>query len=187
MFKKLKAMIMAVLMATIFPVLRIQGESPPANPPAGTPVPPKPVPLVSGKEDTELAGSKPAPTAEERVHELETEVSNKTSRITELESLAKENGDKVGTLDGSLKKAISSYKALITASNPDILPELISGETIEDLDSSLNKARELIGKVKTNLDQQAQKKRIPAGAPPRREADGSGLSAREKIQRGIGG
>jgi hypothetical protein len=90
------------------------------------------------------------------------------------------------SLGESLKGAIAGYKALIIAANPDVLPELISGESIEALNLSMTKGKELTGKVKTNLEAQAQKTRVPAGAPVWGPEDVSGLSAREKINRGVG-
>jgi hypothetical protein len=115
-----------------------------------------------------------------------------TQRVVELEAvLAARNeelskaGARLAELEKAAAGAVSSYKAVIVQANPDVLPELITGQSIEALDASLAKARELIGKVKTGLEAQKAANRIPAGAPPRAGADTGSLSSREKIRQGV--
>ena len=216
MYKRIKAVILAVLMAVIFPALRIMGKAPAAeekkansvemppqsqaktseaqgtaaetpdsqagnsqadNSQAGTPVPQDPV----------LDSQAGTPVLLAKIIGLEGEVAARASRIAELERLAAESTRQADHLEASLKQAVTGYRNLIILSNPEVLPELISGETLESLNDSLSKARELTGKVKENLVAQARLTRVPAGAPVRGEPDTSGLSSREKIQRGIRG
>jgi hypothetical protein len=106
-------------------------------------------------------------------------------RLAEMEKAVSAANERLDQLNGSLKQAVDSYRALVIRANPDVLPELISGESIEALDGSLSSARELIGKVKSGLETQAAAMRVPSGAPQRGAADISGLSAREKINLGI--
>jgi hypothetical protein len=120
-----------------------------------------------------------------RITQLETEVSRiGTTNAGLAESMAKKK-DQIATLDGSLKQAVVSYQTLITRSNPDVLPEMLVGDTIAALDGSLAKARELIGKIKTGLETQSKAARIPAGAPLRAPADLTSLSPRDKIRFGM--
>jgi uncharacterized coiled-coil protein SlyX len=170
--KKIKAAIRALLIASIVPTLKIGGDEQAAT-----------------EKSTPTETTKPAipsKSPEERIRELEAELSSKETRLEELEKLAGESQAQAAHLGESLKGAIDGYKALIIASNPDVLPELINGENIEALNNSLAKGKELTGKVKTNLEAQAQKSRVPAGSPVRGPEDVSGLSAREKINRGLG-
>jgi len=127
-----------------------------------------------------------------RIAELQGLLTGKTEELTkagkhlaELERTAAEAGDRAGKLDGSLKQAVISYRTLITKANPDVLPEMLTGESVEELDSSLGKARELISKIKNGLQTQSQAARVPAGAPQRGAPDMSGLSSREKIRLGL--
>jgi hypothetical protein len=106
-------------------------------------------------------------------------------RLAEMEKAVSAANERLDQLNGSLKQAVDSYRALVIRANPDVLPELISGESIEALDGSLSRARELIGKVKSGLETQAAAMRVPSGAPQRGTADITGLSAREKINLGI--
>jgi hypothetical protein len=88
-------------------------------------------------------------------------------------------------LEGSLEKAVSGYRLMLISYNPDILPELITGESVEALDSSLLKARELTGRIKEKLDFITAAERIPEGAPVRTAPDTESLSSEEKIRYGL--
>jgi hypothetical protein len=88
-------------------------------------------------------------------------------------------------LEGNLDKAITGYRLMLINNNPDILPELISGESIEGLDSSLLKAKELTIKIKDKLDSITTAERIPGGAPPRSPPNIDNLSSEEKIRYGL--
>jgi hypothetical protein len=130
----------------------------------------------------------PAPQAAEaakRIAELEGLLAGKTEELTKAGTRLAELEASASSAAAAAVAAVSRYKAVIVQSNPDVLPELISGETIEALDGSLAKARDLIEKVKKNLEAKKAADRVPAGAPPRGAADTSGLSSREKISQGV--
>ena len=114
------------------------------------------------------------------------------SKITELEAVVAERDEKLGALNeslsqlnSSLSRAVSSYKALVVKSNPGILEELITGDTVEAIDQSVENANVLISRVRQGLEEEASRIRIPAGAPQRTLPDLSALSPREKIQYAI--
>jgi hypothetical protein len=67
------------------------------------------------------------------------------------------------------------------------MEELISGDTIEAVNESLEKAKNLIGRVRQGIETEISRARVPAGAPERRPPDLSALSPSEKILYGIGG
>jgi chromosome segregation ATPase len=136
--------------------------------------------LLSQK-DEELAR------ANARVTELEEVVSGRDSDIAVLEQSINELEEKLTTANDSLTEAVSSYRNMIVQTNPDILEELIIGDTIESLNGSLEKARSLIGRVKQGLESEIAMSRVPPGAADRRPPDLSALSPREKIQYAIGG
>jgi hypothetical protein len=71
--------------------------------------------------------------------------------------------------------------------NPEIAEELINGDTIEAVNVSLEKAINLVRRVKKSVEKEISNIKVPAGAPGRRASDLSGLSPREKIQYAIGG
>lgn len=89
--------------------------------------------------------------------------------------------------------AAGKYKSLVLAVNPAIPEELIQGSTIADIDASLEKAKDIVEKVKASIlsasaqaDQaQTQTVTIPPGAPPRSGQDVNSLSSTEKIRLGL--
>jgi len=82
----------------------------------------------------------------------------------------------------SLSHAVASYRASLIAANPEIPGEMIGGEAIGDIDASLERARELAGRVRTKLEEDLRATSVPAGAPQRPAPDLSELSPREKIE-----
>ena len=85
--------------------------------------------------------------------------------------------------------AVDDYKKLVLQTNPMFTPEIIGGDTVEDIKASVGKATTLVGKVKENLEAQAsalaQLNVVPAGAPARAPIDLSTLSTKEKINLGL--
>ena len=118
-----------------------------------------------------------------RVSELEQAVAGKENEIAGLKQAGQESEKK---LNESLSKAVSSYRALVVRSNPEILDELVSGDTIESIDESLSRAKDLVTRVRLGVQNEILKTKVPAGAPERTPPDLSALSPREKIQYGIG-
>lgn len=117
---------------------------------------------------------------EDLVAQKDEELAKANTRVSELEQVVAESGR-------NLAQAVSSYKALVMKSNPGVLEELITGDTIEDINESLERARTIVGMVRQGLEAEMASARVPAGAPERTTTDLSALSPREKIQYGIGG
>jgi len=120
------------------------------------------------------------------VAQKEEELTEANARITELEQAVAEGEEKLTTINNSLTEAVSSYKAMVARANPEVLDELVTGDTIESINDSLNKAKTLIGRVREGLEVEISAAKIPAGAPQRTPPDLSALSPREKIQYAIG-
>ena len=133
------------------------------------------------QKDEELAR------ANARIAELDEIVLGRDGEISSLKQSFTELEEKLVATSNSLNEAVVSYKSMVIQMNPDIVEELISGDTIESVNQSLEKARSLIGKVRQGLETEIASGRVPAGAPERRSPDLSALSPREKIQYGIGG
>jgi hypothetical protein len=88
-------------------------------------------------------------------------------------------------LEGDLGKAITGYKLMLIKENPDILADLIRGESIEEIDRSLSQAKELTNRIRTKLEEKITAEKIPAGAPTRLPPDLDSLSSEEKIRYGL--
>ena len=82
-------------------------------------------------------------------------------------------------------RAVAKYLDAVKLANPTIPGEVIAGDTIEAIDTSVAKATAIAGAVKASLEAQAKETRVPAGAPPRGEIAIEGLSPKEKIAAGI--
>jgi chromosome segregation ATPase len=136
--------------------------------------------LVAQK-DEELA------LANARIAELEEALADKDGDIAALEQLKTELEEELSTLNGSLAEAVANYKTMVIQTNPEVMEELISGDNIEAINESLEKARSLISWVRQGLETEISLARVPTGAPERRSPDLSALSPSEKIQYAIGG
>jgi len=110
----------------------------------------------------------------ERNLELETVKLTVTNAEKKLEE-----GEKI------LAQAIAGYKSVITEVNPEIPPELVTGDTIDAVNQSVANAMALVDRIKQGIEEDNSKTRVPLGAPQRSPLDVSALSAREKIQYAI--
>ena len=139
-----------------------------------------------------LKGEKEALTGElesrdATIAELEQAMASKDGEITTLKQVITESDQKLAEIGNTLAEAIASYKSLVVAANPGVLAELITGDTIEAINESLESARAIIDRVKKEMEEEASRTKVPAGAPQRTPFDLSVLSPREKIQYAIGG
>lgn len=121
-----------------------------------------------------------------RASELEQALAGRDDQIADLkQSLAELEAQLTGLKDGR-SQAIASYRELVVRSNPDLPEELITGDSVEEIDQSLASARALIDRVRERLETEIAGARIPAGSPLRAAADLSALSPQEKIQYAMG-
>ncbi len=121
-----------------------------------------------------------------KVGELEKEATAKELKINMLEQKLTEISKQQKETGNSLSIAVNSYRNLISANNTEIPAELISGNSIEEIDNSLMSAKLLVNKIRQGLEGEISAARIPGGAPVRGELDISGLSPIEKIKYAMG-
>jgi chromosome segregation ATPase len=124
--------------------------------------------------------------ANARLVEFEQTMASKDNEIASLKRIRGELEEKLATLNSSLAKAVTSYKVMVVQANPEVIGELISGDTIESINESLDRAKALVTKVRQGIESEISLAKVPAGAPERTLPDLSGLSPREKIQYAIG-
>jgi len=147
---------------------------------------------VAGKELDSLKAEKAALVSEletrnTRITELETAASEKDSEIATLKQTVVDDNQKLEAVNEDISQAVAAYKTIVVKANPGVIEELITGNTITEIDQSLENARTLISKVRGGIEQEIASGRVPAGAPQRTSPDLSALSPREKIQYAIGG
>jgi len=103
------------------------------------------------------------------------------ARDDELAALRQE----AEALQASLKAAAGKYRDAVLASRPEVPPDLVSGDTVEEVDQQLEAALRMVAQLRSHLESQAQAQRVPTGAPARRAPDLSALSPAEKIVHGL--
>ena len=114
----------------------------------------------------------------------DTETQNKDSlqaRIAQLEQGVSSRDSEMAVLKGSLSGAVAKYRAALLATAPEIPTELVKGESIDEIDASLEQARGIVSKVRQQLEADAEANKVPTGAPERTPQDLSTLSPAEKI------
>jgi len=103
------------------------------------------------------------------------------ARITQLEQdIASRDGELIA-IKQSLSGAVAKYRAAVIASAPGIPQELVKGDSLDEIDTSLELARGIVSRVRQQLEVEAEANKVPAGAPPRMPQDLSALSPAEKI------
>ena len=122
----------------------------------------------------------------------EASLAEKDTRIAELEaslSEAQQASEAAAAEFAQVKEAhgqaVAKYLGAVRVANPTIPQDIIAGDTIEDIDASVQKALSIAESVKASLEAQAKEAKVPAGAPTRGEISLEGLSPREKIAAGI--
>ena len=124
---------------------------------------------------------------ESAVARLEQELADRDSEVATQKRALDEAENTISDLGDALAKAVADYKAQVVQSQPGVLAELVTGDTIEGVNESLKSAQALMEWVRQEMEDEASRTRVPAGAPQRAPADLTALSPREKIQYAIGG
>jgi multidrug efflux pump subunit AcrA (membrane-fusion protein) len=89
-------------------------------------------------------------------------------------------------LHARLQAAVGKYREVLLAAAPEVVQEMVGGESIEQVDAAMERARQTVLQVRERLESQAQAGRVPMGSPPRTAPDLSALSPIEKIRLGLG-
>jgi len=116
---------------------------------------------------------------------LRAERSNLQASLSEAKTGSEAAAAELATTKEAKDQAVAKYLGMAKTLNPAIPEGIIVGETIEEIDASVEKAQSIANAVKTNLEAQAKEAKVPAGAPTRGEISLEGLSPREKIAAGI--
>ena len=65
------------------------------------------------------------------------------------------------------RAAVERYRDAVLAAEPELPPELVQGETLEELESSLNGARAAVAQIRDRLTADEEGGGFPVGAPAR--------------------
>lgn len=88
------------------------------------------------------------------------------------------------------RAALDRYRAALLAAEPELPPDLVRGESLEELEASLEAARATVAEVRARMEADAPseptpERGFPVGAPPRGDLGTNGMSAAEKIRYGL--
>ena len=113
-------------------------------------------------------------------------------RVAELEQcleteegLRREGEEKLSGVQKALALAVSRYRSQLLASTPDAPESMVHGETVDEIDKSLAKAKQLVEKVRRGVEERMAQGRLPTGSPPRTSTNFSSLSPLEKIRKAL--
>jgi predicted RNase H-like nuclease (RuvC/YqgF family) len=130
--------------------------------------------------------------AEETLAQAKTELTSRDEELATLRNdLAAVQAELVAArseaeeLRAGLRSAAEKYRQAVLASQAEVPPDLVGGETVEEVDRQLEAAMRMVAQLKGHLQSQAQAQRVPTGAPVRRAPDLSALSPTEKISHGL--
>jgi len=123
----------------------------------------------------------------EKIAGLEKALREKETEIAAVKQTLDEAKQAIVETAVDLSQAVSAYKELVGQANPGLVAEMLKGDTIAEINTSLKSARELVDKIKREVGADNARVRVPAGAPPRVQADLSVLTAREKIKFAVEG
>jgi len=83
------------------------------------------------------------------------------------------------------RTGVARYRELVLQAEPSLPADLVAGDSIDAIEQSRAAAREVVGRVRAQIEEQAQGARVPAGAPVRSAPDVSSMTPEEKIRYGL--
>ena len=103
------------------------------------------------------------------------------AELAELRSALEQRDLEIESLRSRLASATARYREALLAAAPDIPEDLVGGESPEEVDTSLAGARQMVERVRGQIESQIAGERVPSGAPVRGGPEFSDMSSREKI------
>ena len=80
---------------------------------------------------------------------------------------------------------VAAVRDLVLRAHPEIVPELLRGNSLEELLASVQPATEAYARIAELLKSEEETLRVPAGGSPAVTVDAASLPAAEKIRRGL--
>ena len=126
--------------------------------------------------------STPAAKVDEGAAALENLVTELEKRLESEEELRREGEEKLSGVQKALAQAVSRYRSNLLAEMPEAPESMVHGQTVDEIDESFAKAKELVERVRRGVEERMAHGRLPAGSPARSGADFSSLSPLDKIR-----
>jgi len=122
---------------------------------------------------------------EDTLGQTRTQLASRDEELTALRDGLAAAGSEAEELRAGLRSAAEKYRQAVLASRAEVPPDLVSGETVEEVDRQLEAALRMVAQLRSHLESQAQAQRVPTGAPARRAPDTTALTPTEKISYGL--
>jgi len=116
---------------------------------------------------------------------LRAERSNLQASLSEAKQGSEAAAAELAQVKEAKGQALAKYLDVVRLANPAIPQDIIAGDTIEEIDTSVEKGKAIVESVKKAMEAEASQAKVPAGAPTRGEISPEGLTPREKIAAGI--
>ena len=120
-----------------------------------------------------------------RIAQLEADINQVTETLNGKTVELEEAATKLTNVSSVLTDAVSKYLSVTRTSNPSVPADIITGDTVEEINQSLDKGRSIVATVRETIETEVAAGIVPAGAPVRGEVGLEGMTAREKISAGI--
>ncbi len=127
----------------------------------------------------------------ERVNaELHAALESATGQLQEAQQLARQHEEAAAAMQTRHTLAVAAYRQAMLDGDASIPPELVQGQSIEEVDAAMAKARGVVEYVREKVatpggaglpGTTALPPRVPGGAPGRTLPDPAGMTAREKL------
>ena len=108
------------------------------------------------------------------------------AELQQAYAIINEREREVAGLQEELGLAIDKYRDALLSSAQEVPQELVQGQTITEIEASMSEARQMVERIRNQLEAQTASQRVPAGAPARSGPDVSALSPQEKIAYALG-
>jgi DNA repair exonuclease SbcCD ATPase subunit len=100
----------------------------------------------------------------DRITSLEQDLQAKDEELTTTRTQLSEIDKGLASLNEEKEGAITAYRELIQKSNPIIPADMINGTTVADINTSLEKANALVGRIRSKVEEDRSNNSVPAGA-----------------------
>jgi len=124
-------------------------------------------------------------TRDARITELEGQLNGLTEQLEGKTKDMEDAAAKLANVSGSLDTAVTKYLGVAKALNPSVPEDIISGATVEEIDSAVEKGKTIVEAVRKTMESEAAAGKVPAGAPERGGISTEGMTPREMIAAGI--
>jgi DNA repair exonuclease SbcCD ATPase subunit len=122
---------------------------------------------------------------DDRIDELTALLQQARDDIQARQDAADNAWAELTSLREAKNEAVNACRDALRLAHPDVPPDLIRGDSVEELTASVHSAKALVEKVRAALQGERNAARVPAGAPVDQGPSLDGLSAREKIAAGV--